>query len=125
MTDNPTPTDKNEAAQRILDPHRQEEQVKAREESEARLASRGIEVRPDDDYDDVAELQDTVERFEMEVQRQGGDLMVNDRGSSRPEDPAFVPPRRDAGESIPAYLRRLEDAIAALVARRSGLGQPW
>lgn len=115
----------DETLERILDPHRQEEQGKAREESEARLASRGVEVRPDDNYDDVADLQDTLERFEAEVQLQGGDLMVNHIGTSRPEAPAFVPPRRDPGESIPVYLRRLEDALAVLVARRSGTGQPW
>lgn len=115
----------DEARQRILDPHRQEEQRKAREESEARLTGRGIEVRPDDSYDDVADLQDTVERFEAEVQRQGGDLMVNHLGSSQPEDPAFVPPARDAGESIGAYLRRLEDAIRALTDRRKEPGRPW
>ena len=115
----------DEARQRILDPHRQEEQRKAREESEARLTSRGIDVRPDDSNDDVADLQDTVERFEAEVQRQGGDLMVNHLGSSRPEDAAFVPPRRDPGENIGTYLRRLEDAISMLVARRTGGGKVW
>jgi hypothetical protein len=115
----------DEAAEQILDPHRVEEQRKAREESEARLADRGIEVRPNDSYDDVADLQDTVERFEVEVQRLGGDLMVNHLGSSRPEDPAFVPPRREPEESISRYLRRLEDAIAVLVERRTGEGTPW
>ena len=117
--------DRDEAAQRILDPHRVEEQRKAREESEARLADRGIEVRPDDSYDDVAELQDTVERFEQEVQGLGGDLMVNHLGSSQPEDPAFVPPARDPGESIGGYLRRMEDAITVLVDRRTGGGKVW
>ena len=115
----------DEAAEQILDPHRLEEQRKAREESEARLADRGIEVRRDDTYDDVAELQDTIEGFEQEVQRLGGDLMVNHLGSSRPEDPSFVPPKRETGESIASYLRRLEDAIAVLVSRRTGEGKPW
>jgi len=115
----------DEAAEGILDPHRLEEQRKAREESEARLAGRGIEVRPDDSYDDVAELQDAVERFEQEVQRLGGDLMVNHLGSTRPEDPAFVPPTRDRDESIGRYLRRLEDAITVLIDRRKGDGKAW
>ena len=118
-------TQSDEARQRILDPHRQEEQARAREESEARLADRGIEVRPGDNFDDVAELQDAIERFEQEVQRLGGDLMVNHLGSSRPEDPAFVPPARDPDESIGTYLRRLEDAISVLVDRRTGQGKVW
>ena len=115
----------DEAAQRILDPHRHEEQRRAREESETRLSSRGIEVYPADSSDDVADLQDTMERFEAEVQRQGGDLMVNHLASSQPEDPAFVPPARKPGEAIPAYLRRLGDGISLLVDRRSGSGEVW
>jgi hypothetical protein len=115
----------DEAAERILDPHRVEEQRKARQESEARLAERGVEVRPGDTDDDVADLQDTIERFEQEVERLGGDLMVNHLKSSQPEDPAFVPPPRGTTESIAMYLRRLEDAIAVLVARRTGEGKPW
>ena len=115
----------DEARQRILDPHRQEEQARARQESESWLTDRGITVRPEDGYDDVVELQDALERFEQEVQRLGGDLMVNHLGSSQPEDSAFVPPRRDAGENIGAYLRRLEDAIAVLVDRRTGGGKVW
>ena len=118
MPDNENPQG-DEARQRILDPHRQEEQAKARQESEAWLTDRGITVRPDDGYDDVVELQDTLERFEQEVQRLGGDLMVNHRGSSQPEDSAFVPPARDPGEDIGTYLRRLEDAISVLVDRRT------
>lgn len=125
MMSHPDNFHSDEAAERLLDPHRLEEQRKAREESEIRLAHRGIEVRPDDAYDDVAELQDRVERFEQEVQRLGGDLMVNHLGSSRPEDPAFVPPRREPREGIPAYLGRLEDAISVLVERRAEPGKPW
>ena len=117
MDDQHSVASNDEAAQQILDPHRKEEQRKAREEGEARLADRGIEVRPDDADDDVADVQDTIERFEAEVQRLGGDLMVNHLTSSRPEDPAFVPPARQPGESVAMYLRRLEDAIARLTAR--------
>ena len=115
----------DESRQRILDPHRQEEQAKARQEGEAWLADRGIAVRPDDGYDDVVELQDALERFEQEVQLLGGDLMVNHLGSSQPEDPAFVPPARDPAEHIGSYLRRLEDSIKILVDRRTGGGKVW
>ena len=108
----------NEAAQRILDPHRVEEQRKAREETEFRLASRGIAVEPGDADGDVADLLDTVERFEAEVERSGGDLMINQIGTSEPQDPAFIPPVREKGEPISHYLRRLEDAIAILQERR-------
>jgi hypothetical protein len=107
-----------EALQRILDPHRAEEQRKAREEAEFRLTSRGIVVLPTDSDEEIADLLDKIEIFEMEVERLGGDLMVNRIRSSKPEDPAFVPPARQPEEPIPTYLKRLERALAALQERR-------
>jgi hypothetical protein len=112
------PTQEDEATQRILDPHRVEEQRNARQEAEFRLASRGISTAPEDADDEVADILDTVERFEQEVERQGGDLMVNRIGVAEPQDPAFVPPVRAPGEAAGSYLRRLEDAIAVLQERR-------
>lgn len=41
-------TDSYEEEQRVLDPHRLEEQHRAREETEDRLRSRGIKVYPRD-----------------------------------------------------------------------------
>ena len=110
-------TQDDEAAQRILDPHRAEEQRLARQEAESRLSARGIEVQKADSDDDVADLMDTIERFELHVERLGGDLMVNRIGSSEPEDPDFVPPVRQADEPIPGYLGRIEERIMRLQGR--------
>ncbi len=99
-----------EEQERLLDPHRAEEQQRARLEAVDRLADRGIPTHPQDGDEEIADLLDAVERFEEVVEARGGDLMVNRIGSSEPEDPAFVPPVRDAGESAAAYRVRIEAA---------------
>lgn len=95
-----------------------EEQRLARQEAESRLASRSIPVTPADSDEDVAELLDTIERFENLVEQLGGDLMVNQLDSSEPEDPEFVPPRRESGEPMPRYLARVQESVARLRERR-------
>ena len=68
------------------------------------------QVKPDE----LANLLDAVERFEHEVEAHGGDLMVDDLRSSRPDDPHYVVPRRAHGEVIRAYIGRIDDATASL-----------
>jgi len=80
----------------------------------ARLRSRGISVTVADGPEELADLLSAVERFEAAVERHGGDLMVDDLKSSQPDDRHFVVPRRDRGESIPAYIGRIDDATARL-----------
>jgi hypothetical protein len=99
-----------EERQRILDPHRREEQQRMRTEAEARLATRNIRVESGDDDEEVADLLDAIERFEHAVERRGGDLMINQIGSSEPENPDFVPPVRLSGESLRDYMGRISEA---------------
>jgi hypothetical protein len=66
----------------------------------------------------VAELLDAIELFEVEVERQGGDLMVNQIGTSQPQDSAFVPPAREAGEPLGRYLARINEKYIRLQERR-------
>jgi hypothetical protein len=106
-----------EQEQRDLDPNRAEEERHAREEAEYRLRERGIEVTSEDGDEEVADLLDTVERFEMAVEAKGGDLFVDRLGSSQPEHPAFVPPERRPGESAADYRSRIEAAIHNLRGR--------
>jgi hypothetical protein len=110
-------TKSNEQEQRDLNPNRVDEERHARQETEYRLREREIEVRPDDGDEDVADLLDAVERFEAAVEARGGDLFVNRIGSSQPEDPAFVPPTRDPGESAADYRRRIDAAAGMLRGR--------
>ena len=80
----------------------------------ARLRSRGISVTAAEEPGQLADLLTAVERFEAAVERHGGDLMVDDLKSSQPDDRHFVVPRRDRGESIRAYIGRIDDATAQL-----------
>jgi hypothetical protein len=108
-----------EEQERLLDPHRAEEQQRARLETVDRLADRGIPIHPEDADEEVADLLDAVERFEEAVEARGGDLMVNRIGATEPEDPAFVPPARASRELAPAYRLRIEEATARLRSRGS------
>src|SRR6266536_3219271 len=108
-----------EEQERLLDPHRAEEQQRARLEAVDRLADRGIPTYPQDADEEIADLLDAVERFEEVVEARGGDLVVNRIGATEPEDPAFVPPARASGESAPAYRLRIEEATDRLRHRRS------
>jgi hypothetical protein len=107
-------TEPYEREQRELNPNRVEEERHARQEAEYRLSERDIGVEAADSDEEVADLLDAIERFEAAVEARGGDLFVNRIGSSEPEDPAFVPPERQPGESATAYRRRIEAATERL-----------
>ena len=80
----------------------------------ARLQSRGITVTGDDQPEALADLLSAVERFELAVEAHGGDLMVDDLKSSRPDDKHFVVPRRAGGEAARAYIVRIDEAAGRL-----------
>jgi hypothetical protein len=75
-----------------------------------RLRRRGIAVTGAENSDDLAELLSAVERFESAVEAHGGDLMVDDLKSSRPDDRHFVLPRRAPAEPLRAYIGRIDTA---------------
>jgi hypothetical protein len=103
-----------EQEQRDLNPNRLDEERHARQEAEYRLHERGILMTPEDTDEEVADLLDAIERFEAAVEALGGDLFVNRIGSPEPENPAFVPPERQPGESATDHRRRIEAATADL-----------
>ena len=82
----------------------------------ARLRARGIVVEDDEPPEQLADLLAAVERFESMVEARGGDLMVDDLKSSEPDDPQFVLPRREPGEDIPSYIRRIDEATSRVEA---------
>ena len=55
-----------------------------------------------------------IPRFEAAVEAHGGDLMVDDLKSSRPDDQHFVVPRRAHGEAMRTYIARIDEATARL-----------
>ncbi|MGE5803944.1 MAG: hypothetical protein ACM358_16995 [Gemmatimonadota bacterium] len=79
-----------------------------------RLRRRGITLTGKEKPDELADLLSAVERFESAVEAHGGDLMVDDLKSSRPDDRHFVLPRRAAAESVRAYIVKIDEAAMAL-----------
>lgn len=79
-----------------------------------RLRSRGIAVTGSENPEDLVNLLSAVERFEAAVEAHGGDLMVDDLKSSRPDDTHFVVPRRAHGEAVRVYIGRIDEATARL-----------
>ena len=96
-----------------FDPQQEEERARAAAEVAARLRQRGLLTgaeRPDD----LVDLLSAVERFEAVVEAHGGDLMVDDLRSSQPDDSHFVVPRRGHGETVRAYVARIDEAAGRL-----------
>lgn len=106
--------DKYEELERDLDPHRDEERAAAAGEVAARLRQRGIALTGAERPDDLADLLTAVERFEAAVEGHGGDLMVDDLKSSRPDDRHFIVPRRAHREAVRTYIGRIDEATARL-----------
>jgi thymidine phosphorylase len=111
---------KDDELELTLNPHRAEERAAATLETAARLRSRGIAATGHEDSEDLVDLLTAVERFEEAVEAHGGDLMVDDLKSSEPDDPQFVVPRREQGESLRGYAQRIEAAAAALQKHPAG-----
>lgn len=79
-----------------------------------RLRRRGMAVTGAENSEDLVNLLSAVERFEAAVEAHGGDLMVDDLKSARPDDPHFVVPRRAHAEAIRTYIARIDEATAGL-----------
>jgi hypothetical protein len=98
----------------VLNPHRGEEQTRAREHTADILARRGVLLSGDESDEELADLWSAVDRFESLVEARGGDTMTNAPDSAEPDNPAFVLPERKARESAGDYTRRILEAAAAL-----------
>ena len=97
-----------------LNPHRGEEQARAREHNLDVLGQRGVLLFGDESDEELADLWSAVDRFESVVEARGGDTFTNAPDSSEPDHPEFVLPERKAREPVPAYVRRLHQAAEAL-----------
>ena len=116
--ENLSSSDINEA----LNPHRDEEQSRAREHAAEILARRGVLLSGDESNDELADLWSAVDRFESVVEARGGDTLSNAPDSAEPDNPAFVLPERKARESAGDYTRRILEAAERLThLERGGL----
>ena len=87
---------------------------RARETVALQLATRQVATHDDDEPEALVRVLEAVEGFEREVVTLGGDLMTNQLATRNPDDPRFVLPRRDEGESAVAYERRVREATQRL-----------
>ena len=88
----------------------------------ARLEALGIALDGRERPEELADIEDAVERFEEAVESRGGDLMVDEGNRARatePDDPHFALPVRQAGESVAAYLERLARATDVVLRHRT------
>jgi hypothetical protein len=97
-----------------LNPHRAEDQAHARQRAAAVLEGRGVHLIGDESDEELADLWSAVDRFESVVEARGGDTMTNSRESVDPDNPAFVLPGRETGESAREYTQRILEAAHRL-----------
>ena len=98
-------------------PANEQEWRRAAAEIASHLHARGVDVRDDDEPEELTTLLEVIEAFERLVVRKGGDLMVDEppRGQdAQPDDVHFVLPTRRADESISAFRERVLDAADAV-----------
>ena len=114
----PTPGDSTPNPQTDLDealnPHRAEDQQRAREHNQDILLQRGVDLRGDESDEELDDLWTAVDRFESLVEARGGDTLVNAPDSSEPDDPRMVLPERKPRESARDYTLRIHEAADRL-----------
>ena len=98
----------------VLNPHRGEEQARARQHTLDLLERLGVRLTGRESDDELANLWSAVERFENTVEARGGDSMTNAADSAEPEDPWFVLPERGSREPAGDYTRRILEAANRL-----------
>ncbi len=103
-----------------LNPHRAEQQARAREHNLDILAQRGVRLFGNETDDELSDLWSAVDRFESVVESRGGDTLTNAPDSAEPDNPDFVLPERRAREAVESYVGRIRAAAAAL---RKGDGE--
>ena len=104
----------NDPVDEQRNPHRAEERRRTRDELEARLRERRIELTGDESDEDVLLILNALETFEGRLAQLGADSFVNTPESSQPDDEALVIPRRLADESPSAYAARIVAAAERL-----------
>jgi hypothetical protein len=106
-----------------LNPHREEQQARAREHNLDVLGQRGVRLFGSETDDELADLWSAVDRFESVVEARGGDTFTNTPESSEPDNPAFVLPERKARETVAGYVARIREATERLTNFEAGRGE--
>ena len=110
-------SDRSESRQQALNPHRDEDRQRAADVAYSQLRQRGVDVTGDEDPDALADILESVERFENAVSMLGADRMTNAPDSAQPDDRRLVLPARLDGENPATYARRVRSAADAIQSR--------
>jgi hypothetical protein len=97
----------------LMNPHRDEEEDRARAAGAVRLQALGVRLTGTESSEEIGDLLDGVEWFEEAVESRGGDLMVDEppRGHvPQPDAKDFVLPIRGDGESVADFVAKLTAA---------------
>jgi hypothetical protein len=105
-----------------LNPHRAEDQARAREHNLDVLGQRGVLLLGSETNDELADLWSAVDRFDSVVEARGGDSLTNAPDTSEPDNPAFVLPERRAREPVADYVARIVAAAKQLTYFEAGEG---
>jgi hypothetical protein len=107
----------SEAREQALNPHRDDDRAHAAEMAYAQLRQRAVNVTGDEPAEELAQLVEAVERFELAVSAVGGDRMTNSIDSNDPDDRRLVLPERGDGEGAGAYAQRVSVEAARILQR--------
>lgn len=110
-------SDRSEARQQALNPHRDADRQRAAEVAYSQLHQRGVDVAIDEDPDALAQILEAVERFENAVSMLGADRMTNAPDTAQPDDRRLVLPARLEGEAAETYARRVSSAASGIQTR--------
>lgn len=95
-------------------PHRLEERRRVREELEARLRERDVDIVGSETDGEILDMIDAVEAFEARRAVLGGDSFTNTMMSSDPDDEDLVLPQRRDDESVQRWVERVREKTASL-----------
>jgi sugar phosphate isomerase/epimerase len=98
-----------------------DELANAARETAARISARGVHLRGTETPEEIVEIEEAIERFEIAVESRGGDLMVDEapRGQpGQPDDPRFRLPKRTDSMSAAGYVEAIARAIDNLRTKR-------
>jgi hypothetical protein len=94
-------------------PRESDEVRRVSDQIAGRLASRNVRLSGHERPEELALLEEAVERFEAAVEGRGGDLMMDEGPLGQvpqPDDPHFTLPKRNDDESVVRYLERIARA---------------
>ena len=94
-------------------PRESNEMKRVSDQIAGRLASRNVRLSGHERPEELAQLEEAVERFEVAVEARGRDLMMDEGPLGQvpqPDDPHFTLPHRADDESVSLYLERIARA---------------